>query len=56
MKDYPRKLFQQFGLTIIDECHHIGAEVFSRALFTVVSKYMLGLSATMEKKIVYLKF
>lgn len=50
MKDYPRKLFQQFGLTIIDECHHIGAEVFSRALFTVVSKYMLGLSATMERK------
>ena len=50
MKDYPRKLFQQFGLTIIDECHHIGAEVFSRALFKVVSKYMLGLSATMERK------
>ena len=50
MKDYPRKLFQQFGLTIIDECHHIGAEVISRALFTVVSKYMLGLSATMERK------
>ena len=29
MKDYDISLFNQFGLTIVDECHHIGAEVFS---------------------------
>jgi len=50
MKDYPYSVFQQFGLTILDEVHHIGAEVFSRALFKVVTKYMLGLSATMKRK------
>ena len=50
MKDYPQELFKQFGLTIIDECHHIAAEVFCRSLFKIVSKHMLGLSATMNRK------
>jgi superfamily II DNA or RNA helicase len=50
MKEYPISLFQQFGFTIIDECHHISAEIFSNALFKVVTKYMLGLSATMTRK------
>ena len=49
-KDYDAKVFESFGLTIIDEVHHISSEVFSRALFKIVSKYMLGLSATMERK------
>ena len=30
MKDYEQTLFLDFGFTIIDECHHISAEVFSR--------------------------
>lgn len=50
MKEYPNEVFQEFGLTIIDETHHIGAEVFSRALFKIVTKNMLGLSATMNRK------
>jgi len=50
MKEYPCSLFQQFGLTVIDECHHISAEVFCRSLFKIVTKYMLGLSATMKRK------
>lgn len=50
MKDYDSSVFDSFGLTIIDEVHHISSEVFSRALFKIVSKYMLGLSATMERK------
>ena len=50
MKEYPQKLFDQFGLSIYDECHHISAEVFSRVLFKVVTKYTLGLSATMKRK------
>jgi superfamily II DNA or RNA helicase len=50
MKDYDSSVFESFGLTIIDEVHHISSEVFSRALFKIVSKYMLGLSATMERK------
>jgi len=50
MKEYPADTFQSFGLTVIDEVHHISSEVFSRALFKIVTKYMLGLSATMERK------
>jgi len=50
MKNYPCSLFQEFGLTILDECHHLSAEVFSRALFKIVTKHMLGLSATMKRK------
>jgi len=50
MKEYPKELFYEYGFTIVDECHHIGAEVFSRAFFKVVTKYALGLSATMTRK------
>jgi superfamily II DNA or RNA helicase len=50
MKDYHETAFQSFGLTIIDEVHHISSEVFSCALFKIVTKYMLGLSATMNRK------
>ena len=50
MKEYPSSLFNSFGLTIIDEVHHISSEVFSCALFKLVTKYTLGLSATMNRK------
>ena len=50
MKEYPADLFNSFGLTIVDECHHISSEVFVRSLFTVLTKYTLGLSATMQRK------
>ena len=38
--------FDSFGFCIVDECHHIAAEVFSKALRKVTCPYMLGLSAT----------
>ncbi len=50
LKDYPASTFDSFGLTIIDEVHHISSETFSNALFKIVTKYMLGLSATMDRK------
>jgi superfamily II DNA or RNA helicase len=50
MKDYPSSLFETFGFTILDEVHHISSEVFSNALFKIVTRYMVGLSATMERK------
>lgn len=50
MKEIPAETFASFGFTIIDEVHHISSEVFSCALFRIVTKYMLGLSATMERK------
>ena len=49
-KEYPSTLFDCFGFTIIDEVHHISSETFSNALFKMVTKYMLGLSATMNRK------
>ena len=50
MKEYQSSLFDCFGLTIVDECHHISSEVFSRSLQLIVTKNMLGLSATMNRK------
>ena len=50
MKDYPQEMFKSFGFVCVDECHHISAEVFVRSLFTVVTPYILGLSATMQRK------
>jgi superfamily II DNA or RNA helicase len=49
-KDYPKDTFSSFGLSIFDECHHLGAEVFHRSMGKVVTKYSLGLSATPQRK------
>ncbi len=45
-REFPENAFEGFGFTIFDECHHLGASNFSRALLKVQTKYMLGLSAT----------
>jgi superfamily II DNA or RNA helicase len=50
MRDYPQDVFAEFGLVIIDECHHVGARVFSKALNKINLKYTLGLSATVNRK------
>jgi superfamily II DNA or RNA helicase len=50
MKDLTVDLFKPIGLVIVDECHHIASEVFVQALPKVTSKYMLGLSATPDRK------
>jgi superfamily II DNA or RNA helicase len=50
MKDIPAKTFKNIGLVIVDECHHIASEAFSQAVPKITSKYMLGLSATPERK------
>jgi superfamily II DNA or RNA helicase len=42
--------FQSFGLTIIDEVHRIGSQQFSKALIRINTAYMLGISATVERK------
>ena len=47
---YSSRDFADFGLTVIDECHHMGAEVFSRALYVANSMVSLGLSATVKRK------
>ena len=42
--------FTSFGLTVIDEVHRIGSEQFSKTLFKTVTPYMLGISATVDRK------
>ena len=50
MKDYDNSIFDNFGLVIYDEVHHLSAETFSKALPKVATKYLLGLSATPNRK------
>lgn len=50
MHQYPAYVFKGFGLAIYDECHHLGARVFSKALRKTAFKYTLGLSATPSRK------
>ncbi len=49
MREYDDSVFEGFGLVIYDECHHLGAEVFSRSLMKVGCEYTLGLSATPDR-------
>lgn len=45
-RDFAPTDFHSFGFTIFDECHHLGAQHFSKVLQRVQTKSMLGLSAT----------
>ena len=49
MREYDDTIFDDFGLVIYDECHHLGAEVFSKSLLKVGCQYTLGLSATPDR-------
>jgi len=46
LKDNP----QYIDGPVVSNCHHMAAAVFSNALFKIVTKHMLGLSATMNRK------
>ena len=50
MKTYDDTLFDSFGLSIYDECHHMSSEVFCNCLKKCNTLYGLGLSATMNRK------
>lgn len=49
MLNYDKDVFKGFGMAIFDECHHLGAEVFSRSLMKINCPYTLGLSATPKR-------
>jgi superfamily II DNA or RNA helicase len=46
LREFPNDAFKDYGFTIFDECHHLGAQHFSGALRKIQTKWMLGLSAT----------
>ncbi len=50
MKNYPDEMFADFGFEIIDECHRIPCQHFSKALKKINTYYSLGLSATPNRK------
>jgi len=49
MRDYPADMLDGVGLVVVDECHHIAAEVFCRALPKINAGVALGLSATPDR-------
>jgi superfamily II DNA or RNA helicase len=50
MREFSENTFDEIGHVIIDECHRIPSRVFSKALMKINSNYMLGLSATPNRK------
>lgn len=45
-----KSLANEFGLLIVDECHHVPAKTFSKIVKSMAAKYCLGLSATPYRK------
>ncbi|MCF7918943.1 MAG: DEAD/DEAH box helicase [Candidatus Cloacimonetes bacterium] len=41
---------QEYGLVIVDECHHISAYSFEQVLKKIKAKYVYGLTATLTRK------
>jgi len=50
MRDYDLEIFEEFGLTIIDEVHHMGAKVFSNLFKKINTDYICGLTATPKRE------
>lgn len=46
----PKELDNRFGTVIIDECHHIPAKTFLKAVKKLSPSYLYGLTATPERK------
>jgi superfamily II DNA or RNA helicase len=49
-RDFDETVFKNYGFAIFDECHHLGAQHFSKTLQKVQVKHMLGLSATPKRE------
>jgi superfamily II DNA or RNA helicase len=51
LKNYPKEIYDSFGMVIVDETHHLAAETFSRSFYNIgTKKYTIGLSATPYRK------
>ncbi len=45
-----KDIVSEYGLVIVDECHHISAFSFEQVMKTAKAKYVLGLTATPTRK------
>ncbi len=46
----PAELFSEYGLVIVDECHHVPAVSFEALLKACTSRHLIGLTATPQRK------
>jgi superfamily II DNA or RNA helicase len=49
-KDNFEEIVKNYGLVIVDECHHVAAYSFEKVLKSIRSKYVYGLTATPTRK------
>lgn len=49
-KDNIEDLVKNYGLVIVDECHHVAAFSFEKVLKSIRSRYLYGLTATPTRK------
>ena len=49
-KDNIEELVKNYGLVIVDECHHVAAFSFAKVLKSIRSRYVYGLTATPTRK------
>lgn len=49
-RQYDASTFAECGLVIVDEVHHVAAEVFGQAVMNLQARRTLGLTATPERK------
>lgn len=49
MRDYPPEVLRQFYFVVVDEAHHMSAQVFSQALVKICTPVMMGLTATLKR-------
>jgi len=47
--DDPAAILSEYGLVIVDECHHVAAHTFARAIQSIPARRWLGLTATPKR-------
>lgn len=50
LRKYTSLLKEEFGLVIVDECHHTPAKIFEETLNAFKARYKIGLSATLGRR------
>jgi len=49
-RDFSASDFESFGFTVFDECHHLGAQHFSKTLQRIQTRCMLGLGDSYARR------
>ena len=49
-RDYDKNMLATFGTVVVDEAHHVAAPSFASCLRKLPARYVLGLSATPDRK------